>query len=153
MNFLAVLTPSSIYHGCSTRKTFWEVNFTLGEFTDVNMKNCGRHNVRKHKEINGGDKCVALEISLKFGSLDNTRITYSDPKENLVRSVKGLITFLGIKAKEWSKKYKKARYAIVNYSMKDLSKTIREFEKLPYNSYVRRRLKHEPTDSYFYLAR
>ena len=36
--------------------------------------------------------------------------------------------------------------------MKYLSKIIREFEKLPYKSYERRRPKHEPTDSYFYLA-
>ena len=37
--------------------------------------------------------------------------------------------------------------------MKDLSKIIREFENLPYNSYERRRTNHEPTDSYFYLSR
>ena len=37
--------------------------------------------------------------------------------------------------------------------MKDLSKIIREFEKLPYKSYERRRPKNEPADSYFYLAR
>ena len=37
--------------------------------------------------------------------------------------------------------------------MKGLSKNIREFEKLPYKSYERRRLKHDPTDDYFYLAR
>ena len=37
--------------------------------------------------------------------------------------------------------------------MKDLSKIIREFEKLPYKSYEMRRPKNEPIDSYFYLAR
>ena len=37
--------------------------------------------------------------------------------------------------------------------MKDLSKIIREFEKLPYKIYEMSRPKHEPTDSYFYLAR
>ena len=52
MKLLAVVTPPSIYHGCSTWKTFWEENYTLGEFTPVNMKNCDRHNVRKHREIN-----------------------------------------------------------------------------------------------------
>ena len=57
IKILAVVTPLSIYHGCSTREKFWEENFTgeekftLGEFTAVNMKNCGRHNVRKHREI------------------------------------------------------------------------------------------------------
>ena len=38
MNLLAVLTPLSIYHGCSTRKVLWEVNITLGEFTNVSIK-------------------------------------------------------------------------------------------------------------------
>ena len=59
---------------------------------------------------------------------------------------------MGIKVKESPKKYKKTRYAIINVSMKDLSKIIREFEKLRYKSYNRRRPKHDPTDSYFYLA-
>ena len=54
-----------------------------------------------------------------------------------------------IKAKE----LKKARYDIVNFSMKYLPKIIREFEKLTYKSYERRRLKHDPTNSCFYLAR
>ena len=54
---LEVVTPPSIYHGCSTWKTSWEEKFTgeekftLGEFSAVNMRNCGRHNVRKHIEI------------------------------------------------------------------------------------------------------
>ena len=30
---------------------------------------------------------------------------------------------------------------------------IREFEKLPYDSYEKKRPEYEPTDSYFYLAR
>ena len=36
--------------------------------------------------------------------------------------------------------------------MKDFSNIIREFEKLPYKIYERRRPKHDHTDSYFYLA-
>ena len=62
MNILTVVTPLSIYHGWSTRKTFWEEkftdeeNFTLGEFSAVKMINCGRRNVRKHREIKGSDK-------------------------------------------------------------------------------------------------
>ena len=65
MNLLAVVTPPSIYHGCSTRKTFWEEKFTGKEnlFLAVNMKICGRLNVREHKEIKVSDKCVALDIS------------------------------------------------------------------------------------------
>ena len=65
MNLLAVVTPPSIYHGCSTQKTFWEEKFTGKEnlFLAVNMKNCGRRNFRKHKEIKGSDKYVHLDIS------------------------------------------------------------------------------------------
>ena len=84
MNILAVVTPPSIHHGCSTRKTLWEEKFTGKEnlFLAVKMKNCGRHNVRKHKEIKGSDNYVTLYISLKFDSLDNMKITSSESKEN-----------------------------------------------------------------------
>ena len=37
--------------------------------------------------------------------------------------------------------------------MKDLSKNIKEFEKLPYEGYVWKRSKHEPTETYFNLER
>ena len=117
---LAAVSPPSIYHGCPTRKTFWEEKFTFGEFTAVNMKNCGHHNVRKHREIKYRDRYITLNISLEFGNLERTRITYSEAKCYLGRPEKGLITSLGIKANVRPKKYKKARYAIVNVSMKDL---------------------------------
>ena len=48
MKLLSVVTPPSIYHGCSARKTFWEENFTLGEVSHVNIKNCGHRNIKKH---------------------------------------------------------------------------------------------------------
>ena len=54
-----------------------ELKFALGECTPVNMKNCGRHNVRKHREINDRYKYITLDISLKFGSLDKIIITFS----------------------------------------------------------------------------
>ena len=41
---------------------------------------------------------------------------------------------------------KKLRYAIGNFSKKDLSKIIREFEGLTYESYDKKRPKHEPTE-------
>ena len=50
-------------------------------------------------------------------------------------------------------KFKKARYDIGNVSKKDPSKIIREFEKLPYESYEKKRPKNDPTERYFYLAR
>ena len=93
------------------------------------MKNCGRRNVRKHKEIKGSDKYVTLYISLKFDSLDNIKIPYSESKGKSERSGKGLITSLGFKTKVRSPKYKKAGYAIGNVIEKDLSKIIKKFEK------------------------
>ena len=50
-------------------------------------------------------------------------------------------------------KYKRARYAIGNVSEKDLSKIIKEFEKIEKLPYEKKRPKHDPTDSYFHLAR
>ena len=85
MKFLAVVTPPSIYHGCSTRKTFWEEKFIGKEnlFLAVDMKNCCRRNVKKHKEIRGSDKYVTLYISSKFDSLDKMKITSSASKGEL----------------------------------------------------------------------
>ena len=64
MKLLAVVTLQYIYNGCSTQKKFWEEKFTDEEksFSAVNMKNCGRCNVRKHSEIRGSDKYVTLDI-------------------------------------------------------------------------------------------
>ena len=82
------------------------------------MKNCGQQNVRKHKEIKGGDKCVTLNIyeilniSEKFDNLNKMETTSSESKVELERSGKGLLTALALKTKARSKKYKKAMYAI-----------------------------------------
>ena len=115
----------------------------------MSINNCVRHNVRKHREIKNGEKCIALEISLKFGSLDKMKITSSEPKDYLGRSVKGLITSLGIKTIGRSNRNKNSRYAINNVIMRDLSKIVKEFERLPYKGYVRNRPKHETTNIYF----
>ena len=137
VNLLSVVTQPSIYNGCSTRKTFWEANFigeeklTLFEFSAVNMENCGCRNVRKHIDIKGSDKFVTLDIFLKFDSLDKMIITSSGSKVKLGRSGMGLITSLGLNAKTGPNKYKNARYAIINFSKKDLSKIINKFENLP----------------------
>ena len=64
-----------------------------------------------------------------------------------------MITSLGFKVKVRPHKYKNARYAIVNFIKKDLSKIIRDFEKFEKLLYEKKRPKHEPTDSCFYLAR
>ena len=155
MKLLAVVTPRSIYHGCSTQKTLWEENFTGEEklFSAVNMKNGGCRNVRKHKEIKGSDKYVNLDISIKFENLDKMKITSSESKGKWEGSGKGLITSLIFKAKVRPQRCKKARYAIWNVSKKDLSKIIREFERFEKLTYGKKRPKHELTDSYFYLER
>ena len=121
MKLLAVATPLSIYHGCSTRKTFWEEKFTGKEnlFPVVDIKTFGRCNVRKYKDIKGSDKYVTLNISSKFDSLDNMKTTSSESKRKLERSGKGLITSLGFNPKVRMKKYRKERYAIRNVSKKD----------------------------------
>ena len=79
MKLLDVVTSPSIYHGCSTRKMFWEENLTGEEklLSAVNMKNCGHRNIRKDRDIKSSDKYVTLDISLKFDSLDKIKITYS----------------------------------------------------------------------------
>ena len=65
---------------------------------------------------------------------------------------KGVDYLSGSQGQNRPKEIKKARYAIINVSKKELSNIIRKFEKLPYESYERKRPKHEPTDSYFYLV-
>ena len=139
MKLLAVVTPPSIYHGCSTRKTFWEEKFTCKEnlFLAANMKNCGRRNVMKYKEIRGSDKYVTLDIASKFDSMVKMKITSSESKRKLERSGKGLITSLGFKTKARSQKYKKARYAIGNVSEKDISRLLRSLRK--FRNYLMRR--------------
>ena len=100
-----------MYHGCSTRKTFWKEKFTGKKdlFQSMKMKNCGRQKVGKHKEIKGSDKYVTLEISAKFDSLNKMETTSSESKGKLGRSGKGLVTALDQKTKVRSQKYKKGK--------------------------------------------
>ena len=51
----------------------------------MNMKHCGCHNVRKHRDINNGEQYIALEISLKFGYMEKMKILSSEPKDSLGR--------------------------------------------------------------------
>ena len=94
-----------------------------------------------------------MDIYSKFDSLKNIKTTSSESKGKLERSGKGLVTSLVFKTKVRSQKYKKARYAIGNINEKDLSKIIKEFEKIGDLPYEKSRPKHEPTDSYFHLTR
>ena len=117
------------------------------------MENCGQHKVRKHKDIKGCDKIFTLNVSAKFDSLNNMETTSSESKGKLGRLGEGLVTALDFKTKVRAPKYKKARYAIRNVSEKDLSKIIKEFEKIVKLPYEKKRTKHEPNESYFNLAR
>ena len=87
MKFLVVVTPPFIYHGCSTRKTFWEEKFTGKQdfFQSVNMTHCSRHKVRKHKEIRGTDKCVTLNVSSNFDSMNKMETTSCSYCQSLMR--------------------------------------------------------------------
>ena len=90
--------------------------------------------VRKHIEIKDSDERVTfnmndiLKISEEFDNLDKMETTSSESKVKMERSGKGLVTSLGFKTKERLQRYKKARYAIVKVSMKDLSNKIKEVE-------------------------
>ena len=113
------------------------------------MKNCGRLNFGKHRDIEDGEKYITLDIYLDFGSLDKNKIKSSETKDYLRISGKGLINSLDINIIRRSNKNKKERYAITNVSLKDIYRIIKESEKLTYEGYVRKRSEHEPSDSYF----
>ena len=70
-----------------------------------------------------------LNISEKFDDLNKMETTSSESKVELEILGKGLATALALNTKARSEKYKKARYAIGNVSMKDLSNIIKDFEK------------------------
>ena len=84
-------------------------------FESVNMKNCVQRNVRKHKEINGSDKCFTLNIyevlniSEKFDDLNKMETTYSESTVELEGSGKGLVTAMALKTKSGSKKIQKGK--------------------------------------------
>ena len=78
--------------------------------------------------------------------------TSSESKVKMEGSGKWLVTALALKTKARLTKYKKARYAIENVSMKDLSKKIKEFENFVKVPHLKRTPKHEPTLSYFHIV-
>ena len=66
---------------------------------------------------------------------------------------KGVDYFSGFQDQSKVAKYKKEKYAIRNVSEKDISKIIKKFEKIEKLLYEKKKPKHEPTESYFHLAR
>ena len=94
MKFLVVVAPPSIYHGFSTRKTFWEEKFTGKKqdlFVSVNMRNCGHRNFGKHRKIKDSDERVTLnmndilKISEKFENLDKMETTSCPDRQTSLR--------------------------------------------------------------------
>ena len=79
--------------------------------------------------------------------------TSSESKGELGRSGKGLVTDLDLKNKVKLQRYKKARCAIRNFSMKDLLNIIKDFEKFVKVPYVKSIPKHDPTSGYYHLVR
>ena len=87
MKFLVVVAPLSIYHGCSTRMTFWEEKF-IGKkqnlFVSVNMRKYGQRNVRKHREIKDSNERITLnmneilKISEEFDNMDKMETKSSE---------------------------------------------------------------------------
>ena len=77
------------------------------------MKNYGHRNVRKHGDIKDGKNYTTLYISLNFVSLDKIKITTLEPKDYLVRSGKGLITYLGINTIRRPKKIKGQGFSLL----------------------------------------
>ena len=119
MKFL-VVGPPYIYHGCSTRKTFWEEKFTGKKqdlFEPVNMRNCGKRNFSKHRDIKDSGERVTLiayenmyeilKISEKFDNLYKMETTSSESKVKMEGSGKWLVTALALKTKARSTKYKR----------------------------------------------
>ena len=134
MKFLVVVTPPSMYHGCSTRKKFWEEKFTGKRdlFQSVNTKNCGHRKVRKHKEIKGSDKIFTSNISAKFDSLNKMKTTSSESKGKLGRSGKGLVTALAFKTKVRSQNTKRQGMPSemsARRTFRRLSKSLRKLAK------------------------
>ena len=127
-------------------------------FVYVNMRYCGQRDVRKHREIKDSDERVTLNMNKimkileEFDNLDNMETTSSESKVKMEVSGQWLVTALDLKTKARSKKYKKAKYAIGNVSMKDLSNKTKEFEKFVKVTHLEKTPKHEPTLSYFHLV-
>ena len=74
-------------------------------------------------------------------------------KRKIGKIGKGVGNCSGFQDQSKVEKIKKAKYAIGNVSERDISKIIRDFEKFEKLPYEKERPKHEPTESYFHLAR
>ena len=66
------IKSQEIYHGCSTRKTFWEEKFAGKNqvlFEPVNMRNCGKRNVRS-RAYESGNAVIWSALPRLFPALE-----------------------------------------------------------------------------------
>ena len=123
IRFLVVATKlPDIYHGCSTRKKFWEYKFTV-----VKIKICGRINVRKQGETNYGKQFTVLDISYMLDGTEKRNFTSSQSRYYMGIPGKGLTTSLYIRTKIPNKK-NKAWFAIIDINHQDLSNLLKKFK-------------------------
>ena len=140
IKFLAVITPPpGIYHGCSTRKTFWEERFT-----PVNITSFVRRKVRKHREIMNGEKYIILNISSKLHCVDKRGLNSSYSKDYMGRLCKCLTNSIDLRIK-WSNNKNKSRFAIADITNQYFRKLLRSFKNSPYLGYKVKQVHNEPT--------
>ena len=75
----------------------------------MNMRSCGRRNVRKYREIKNGEQYITLEISLKRDCLDKRKYTSSVSRDYVVISGKWVTTSLTLSTKRTNIKQKEIR--------------------------------------------
>ena len=136
MKFLSVVTPPSIYHDFSTWEIYWEDNFT-----SVNMRNYGHHNVIKHKEIKNNEQYISLGIYLKLYWLDKRKLTSSGSRDYVGISVKGINTSLNLRTRRSSTKKKNTRTDITDIVTQYFVKLLDEFKYVPYFCYSKKHIK------------
>ena len=68
------------------------------------MTSCGRHNVRKDREIKNGEKFIILDIHSKIYCLDNMGATSSEPRYYMGLTGKGLTTSLDLRGERSNNK-------------------------------------------------
>ena len=77
------------------------------------MKNCERCNVRKHREINNGEKYIILYIYYKLGCMEKREVTSSESNNYMGRPGNKMNTYLDLSTKRSNKK-QKAKFDITD---------------------------------------
>ena len=145
MNLLAVVTPpSAIYRGFSNRKTFWEE-----KFAPANMQSYGRRNVRKHREINNGDKCIILDILYTLDCMYKREVTSSESRDYMVIPGKGVNTSLYIRTKGKNKK-ENSGFVVTDVTNHNFRKSLKNFMNSPHLGFKSKQFHNEPTEAYFF---